>query len=100
MNPDALVELAAKQTSILRAAARLPKPGGRIVYATCSLLREENEAIVEAFLAEHEGWSLLDVGELLRQAQIPLDVSGPYLRLTPSQHHTDGFFAAVLARPS
>ena len=100
MNPEALVELAAKQTSILRAAARLPKPGGRIVYATCSLLREENEAIVEAFLAEHEGWSLLDVGELLRQAQIPLDVSGPYLRLTPSQHHTDGFFAAVLARPS
>lgn len=100
MNPEALTELAAKQTSILRAAARLPKPGGRIVYATCSLLPEENEAIVAAFLAEHEGWSLLDVGELLRQAQVALDVSSPYLRLTPSRHHTDGFFAAVLARPS
>lgn len=99
MSPEALTELAAKQTSILRAAARLPKPGGRIVYATCSLLPEENEAIVEAFLAEHAGWSLLDVGALLKAAQVPLDIAGPYLRLTPSQHHTDGFFAAVLARP-
>lgn len=99
MSPEALTELAAKQTSILRAAARLPKPGGRIVYATCSLLPEENEAIVEAFLAEHAGWSLLDVGALLQAAQVPLDIVGPYLRMTPSQHHTDGFFAAVLARP-
>lgn len=99
MSPQALAELTVKQASILRAAARLPKPGGRLVYATCSLLPEENEAIVEAFLAEHAGWSLLDVGGLLKAAQIPLDASGPYLRLTPSQHHTDGFFAAVLARP-
>lgn len=78
-NPDikwrqqetAIAELSAKQRSILSAAARLPKIGGRLVYATCSLLVEENEAVVEAFLAERPNWKLIDGAEMLRQAGVP-----------------------------
>lgn len=98
MGPDALVELAAKQASILRAAARLPKPGGRIVYATCSLLAEENEAIVEGFLAANPGWALLDAHAVLAAGGVMVEGTGPFLRLTPARHNTDGFFAAVLER--
>ncbi len=98
MGPAALAELTVKQASILRAAARLPKPGGRVVYATCSLLPEENEAVVEGFLAQNPGWTLLDAHDVMRSIGIPIEGQGPYLRLTPARHHTDGFFAAVLVR--
>jgi len=72
------------------------KPGGRLVYATCSLLPEENEAIVGALLAEG-GFTLLPVNELLAQHRIDLD-TGEMLKLSPVQHGTDGFFAAVLVK--
>jgi 16S rRNA (cytosine967-C5)-methyltransferase len=100
MDPAALAELTVKQASILRAAGRLPKPGGRLVYATCSLLPEENETIIEGFLAANPHWSLLDAHALLAAAGVMVDGQGPYLRLTPARHNTDGFFAAVLARTS
>ncbi len=98
-SPASLVRLVAKQSRILAAAASLLKPGGRLVYATCSVLPEENDAIVEGFLAEHPDYALRDaIGELDR-ARITLD-GGPYLKLYPHRHGCDGFFGAVLERAS
>jgi 16S rRNA (cytosine967-C5)-methyltransferase len=90
-------ELAAKQRSILAAAAALVKPGGRLVYATCSLLTEENEEIVAAFLGEHAEFRRACAGEILARQQIPLTM-GEELRRLPHVHDTDGFFAVVLER--
>ncbi len=95
-SPESVAELSGKQTAILHAAARLPKPGGRLVYATCSLLPEENEAVVDRLLAEG-GYTLLPANEVLAQNRIDLD-TGPLLKLSPVAHGTDGFFAAVLTR--
>jgi 16S rRNA (cytosine967-C5)-methyltransferase len=95
-SPESVAQLKCKQASILRAAAKLLKPGGRLVYATCSLLPEENEAIVEALLADG-GFTPLPVNELLAQLKIPLD-TGSMLKLSPASHGTDGFFAAVLVK--
>jgi 16S rRNA (cytosine967-C5)-methyltransferase len=94
--PESVAQLTQKQAAILRAAARLLKPGGRLVYATCSLLPEENEAIVEALLTDG-GFTLLPVNELLAQSKIDLD-TGALLKLSPAVHGTDGFFAAVLVK--
>ena len=94
---DGLAELNEKQASILNSAATLVKAGGRLVYATCSLLREENETIVEAFLAAHPEFKLVPAGEILKAQQVPLDMAD-YLRLDPAQHGTDAFFAAVMER--
>ena len=94
-NPTSVAELTVKQANILAAAAKLVKPGGRLIYATCSLLPEENEDIVTAFLAKNPNFSLKNASEVLREQQINLD-TGEYLRLNPADHGTDGFFAAVL----
>ncbi|WP_137939421.1 RsmB/NOP family class I SAM-dependent RNA methyltransferase [Chitinivorax sp. B] len=94
---DSVTELTQKQASILASAASLLKKGGRLVYATCSVLPEENQQIVEAFLAQHPEFSLLPAGELLAQQKIDLPM-GNYLQLYPHQHGTDGFFAAALTR--
>jgi 16S rRNA (cytosine967-C5)-methyltransferase len=90
-------ELTVKQASILERAARLVKDGGRLVYATCSLLADENEQIATAFLAAHPEFSLLPASEILAQQQIELE-TGDYFRLFPHLHQTDGFFAAVFER--
>ncbi len=95
--PTDLEELAAKQASILEAAARLAKPGGRLVYATCSLLAAENEAVADAFADRHPEFRALDVDTLLAEQKVPLQ-TGPTLRLDPARHGTDGFFAAVFER--
>lgn len=95
--PQSIEELAPKQASILASAARLVKPGGRLVYATCSVLEAENEAIVAAFLAEHAAFELVPAGQVLAEQKIPLEM-GDYLSLWPHRHATDGFFAAVLQR--
>lgn len=92
-----VAELNLKQQSILAGAARLVKPGGRLVYATCSVLAEENEQIVDAFIAAHPDFVVKPVNELLASQKIALD-TGIYLKLRPDLHHTDGFFAAVLER--
>ena len=94
-SPASVAELSIKQAAILAAAARLVKPGGRLVYATCSLLPQENEQVVEAFLAAHPRFALKNATEILRQQHIALD-TGDYLRLNPAEHGTDGFFAAVM----
>jgi len=99
-NPDAkprltetdLTELMEKQARILDSAAQLVRDGGVLIYATCSLLREENEEQVTAFLARHPDF---------RQRALPPEwPTGPgdVLRLYPARHGTDGFFAATLER--
>ena len=95
--PEAVAELTRKQADILAGAARLVKPGGRLVYATCSILAEENEGIVDAFLAAHPEFHRLSATEVLAKQGIALD-GGEDLRLLPQQHGTDGFYAAVLER--
>jgi 16S rRNA (cytosine967-C5)-methyltransferase len=95
--PEAVTELTRKQADILASAARLVKPGGRLVYATCSILVEENEGIVDAFLAAHPEFHRLSATEVLAKQGIALDC-GEDLRLLPQLHGTDGFYAAVLER--
>ncbi|NCS64962.1 MAG: SAM-dependent methyltransferase [Hydrogenophilales bacterium CG03_land_8_20_14_0_80_62_28] len=95
--PESVLALTAKQAAILASAARLVKTGGRLVYATCSLLPEENEAVVENFLAGHPDFALKPAAAVLAEQGVALEM-GDYLRLDPEKHGTDGFFAAVLER--
>ena len=95
--PDSVVELNVKQTAILASAARLVKPGGRLVYATCSLLDEENESIVTQFLNAHADFALIPMQDVLAEQKVPLEMR-EYLKLFPHVHQTDGFFAAVMER--
>jgi 16S rRNA (cytosine967-C5)-methyltransferase len=104
-NPDArtrlrpidLEELLPKQAMILDDASKLVRPGGRLVFATCSLLLEENEAQVDAFLTRHPDFAVVPLSRAWTlDAAMP--GAGPYLSLTPNRHGTDGFFAAVLER--
>ncbi|MBC7455319.1 MAG: RsmB/NOP family class I SAM-dependent RNA methyltransferase [Massilia sp.] len=94
---EAVAEMQVKQASILDGAARLLKGGGRLVYATCSLLDEENDFIVEQFLAAHPEFDLVPMSQVLAEQKIDLEM-GDYLKMLPHKHHTDGFFAAVLQR--
>jgi 16S rRNA (cytosine967-C5)-methyltransferase len=95
--PQSVAELARKQHGILKGAARLVKPGGRLVYATCSILPEENEAIVAAFLAAHPAFRQVCAQEILEKQGIAL-ACGDTLRLAPHEQGTDGFFAVALER--
>ena len=100
-SPQAVAELQAKQRAILDSAARLLKPGGRLVYATCSLLRAENEEVAEAFGAAHPEFAVLPAETALAAAHVADAASlvqGPFLRLWPHRHGTDGFFAAAWQR--
>ena len=94
----AVEAMPALQQRILASAARLLKPGGRLVYATCSLLREENEAVAEAFTRQHPAFVPVPAQEPLTRAgvqQADALCRAGYLRLWPHLHGTDGFFAAV-----
>lgn len=95
--PETVAELTLKQAAILDGAARLLKPGGRLVYATCSLLDEENDAIAAQFGVRHPEFALLPMRDILAELKVALDM-GDYLKLKPQQHQTDGFFAAVFER--
>ena len=104
-NPDlkwrqsvqSLQELTALQARILASAARCVAPGGRLVYATCSILTEENQAQAELFLANHPDFELVDAAPILA-ARTALQIEGPYLSLRPDIHGTDGFFAAIFEK--
>jgi len=100
--PADIDELVRKQAAILAAAANLVRPGGRLVYATCSILAEENDAIVSGFLGAHAGFRLLPARAELAAQRIELpdgtEEGAAPLRLYPHVHGTDGFFAALLER--
>ncbi len=98
ISPAMVQELAAKQKNILRENAALVKPGGRLVYATCSLLAEENEEVVQAFLQEHPDFQPAAAADILQRYQLHELAGGHYLRLYPHLHGCDAFFAAVLQR--
>ena len=97
--PNDLAELVIRQRDILASAARLVEPGGRLVYVTCSLLREENEAQAEAFVAAHTDFALYPASRAWAETIGGASPGGDdYLRLTPARHGTDGFFVALFAR--
>ena len=92
--PDDLAVLARLQREILSSAAEAVKSGGVLVYSTCTIEREENEAVVEDFLARHEEFSLENAGELLPLKKRPERM----LQLYPQRDGTDGFFIARMRR--
>jgi 16S rRNA (cytosine967-C5)-methyltransferase len=99
VTPEELADLIVRQQEILRSAARLVLPGGRLIYATCSVLHEEDEAQAEAFLAAEPEFSVVPAARAWNET-----IGGPspggerYLRLTPAWHGTDGFFVAIFER--
>jgi len=106
-NPDArwhitpadLANLTATQNELLDRAAPLAKPGGRLIYATCSLLPEENTARVEAFLGRNDKFRAVPVAEVWAEiSDSPCPAAGPFLTLSPARNGTDGFFVAILER--
>ncbi|MBE2263990.1 MAG: RsmB/NOP family class I SAM-dependent RNA methyltransferase [Burkholderiaceae bacterium] len=103
--PESVQEMTAKQAAILQSASRLLKSGGRLVYATCSVLPQENEAIAAAFTAANPDFTPLNVQAVLEQLKVEGAVGlcsgaegGEFLRLWPHRHGTDGFFAAIWTR--
>lgn len=101
--PESVQELVQKQQAILSSAASLLKPGGRLLYATCSLLQVENEAVAHAFEQAHPDFTSLSAAEELARLKLPEATSlcspdGRFLRLWPHRHATDGFFAALWQR--
>ena len=103
MRPGALEQRIKDQTETLEAATRYVRPGGRIVYVTCSVLKAENEDRVAAFLESHADYLPLDAGHMARQAGLaPLaehaSKMGAGLRLAPHTSQTDGFYVAMLTR--
>ncbi|MBM4162126.1 MAG: 16S rRNA (cytosine(967)-C(5))-methyltransferase RsmB [Ignavibacteria bacterium] len=95
---ESVHELSVKQRSILEASAPLVKPGGALVYATCTLLREENEDVVDAFLSNHVEFILVNPGFRLSQLGIHREESVRYVKLLPHREGTDGFFCALLQK--
>lgn len=97
-SPEQLPGLAALQRELLEAAARALKPGGILLYCTCSLEPEENEEVVDAFLADHPEWTAEPAGEKLQSLPTDARLPSGYVRLLPHRHGTDGFFAARLVK--
>lgn len=91
-------ELCEKQFSILELNASYVKPGGRLVYATCSLIRRENQEVVERFLSAHPEFELTEPAAVLARYDLSHLARGKYFQLLPHEHNTDGFFAAVMKR--
>lgn len=100
VSEETVKELSAKQVHLLEASAPLVKPGGRLVYATCTFLREENEDVVQRFLSKHPEFTLLDPSEQAATLHVPDAVSDRFIKLLPHRHGTDGFFCAMLQKVS
>ncbi|HEU0154505.1 MAG TPA: RsmB/NOP family class I SAM-dependent RNA methyltransferase [Stellaceae bacterium] len=97
--PQDLAELVEHQQQILRSAARLVRPGGRLIYATCSLLHEEDEAQAEAFLAVEPDFTAVPAARAWHDTiGSPCPCGADHLFLTPARHGTDGFFVAIFER--
>ena len=97
---ETVSEVSAKQTEILRQCIALVKPGGRLVYATCTLLRQENEDVVNQFVGANPDFSFVNPEPMLSKLGIKKAVSGNFIKLLPHIHGTDGFFCAVMVKSS
>ncbi len=95
--PESVAALNEQQLSILTSASRLVRQGGRLVYATCSLLPQENQQIVDSFLSTHTEYSIIPASEILAEQKIPLAMQDT-LSINPARDNMDGFFAVVLAK--
>lgn len=101
LTQETLTEVQQIQRDILSKTAALVKSGGRLIYATCSILQEENEAQIAWFLENNPEFSVIPLPQVWAETfETPCPFSGDYLRLSPHQHQTDGFFAAFLVRTS
>jgi len=101
LTPEAVSAYVDRQHDILARARDLVRPGGRLVYATCSFLGEENEAVVERFLADDAAFEPIPVETVWAEVlDTPCPGSGPWLLLTPRRHGMDAFFVAVMRRSS
>jgi 16S rRNA (cytosine967-C5)-methyltransferase len=100
VNPESIAELNAKQSSILRHYAMCVKPSGRLVYATCTMMKAENDDVVENFLAEHREFEIMEPSSILKRYHLESLAKEKYFQLLPHTHGTDGFFAVVMRRKS
>ena len=102
MNEEELARINSIQANVLESASRLVKSGGRLVYATCSLLEVENQRVVEAFLSKHPEYEIMDATDVLAKQGVNLPecakAHAPYFVMAPHQSGTDGFFGAVLVK--
>lgn len=98
LTPGDIDEITVKQRQILAASARLVAPHGRLIYATCTILRRENDAIVDDFLASHPDFVPMPVKEILSSSRAAPLGDGERMRIYPTENGPDGFFAAVLRR--
>lgn len=94
---ESLNELNIKQNLIINSASKLCKVGANLIYATCSILKEENEDIVDNFLLKNKNFRILSPNSIFTKYGIPLN-SDKYIKLTPYEHKTDGFFSVILER--
>jgi 16S rRNA (cytosine967-C5)-methyltransferase len=100
LRPEDIPAFAAKQSALLSRFAQLVKPGGRLIYGTCSVFTEENEAVVESFLKGRPDFAVRPAAELLGAELGAKTTRDGFLRVAPHSHGTDGFFGAVLVRGS
>lgn len=98
LTEELLQEHVARQKTLLARFATLVKPGGRLIYGTCSVLREENEGVIEDFLGKHPEFSVMPASEELGEELGAKVTRNGFLRLFPHKHGTDGFFGAILVR--
>lgn len=96
--PEEVAAFPSRQLTLLEQYAPLVEPGGRLIYATCTFLRAEDEGVVEAFLARHEAFRVMPAKEILGSERAARMGDGTFLRTWPHRHGTDGFFAAVMRR--
>jgi len=94
-----LTELHEKQFNILQGASRLCKLNGRVIYATCSFMPQENEDIVNRFLLDNNNFKIIDVQSILDKYQIPMKMD-TFFKIRFNEHNMDGFYAAVFERVS
>lgn len=98
VTPDTVAELNAKQSAILHQYAACVKLNGRLVYATCTMMKSENDDVVETFLARHPEFEIMEPSTILKRYELESLATEKYFQLSPHVHGTDGFFAAVMRR--
>ena len=98
VTPASVAELNIKQSNILNHYAQCVKMNGRLIYSTCTMMKSENEGVVEKFLGDHPQFEIMEPSAILRRYQLESLSQGKYFRLKPHVHGTDGFFAAVMRR--